>query len=714
MPSPSKKIPSAAGKKRKQVVSKSANDGSGPPKKKHRYECSADGCTNRAINGKGGVCMRHGAKVKRCSSEGCTKYVVNGGVCFRHGAKTKRCSIDGCTNQAQNGGVCIRHGAKVKVYVYLCSKEGCTNHVINGGVCMRHGAKVKRCSSEGCTNIVVQGGVCMRHGAKVKRCNYEGCTKYALKGGVCMKHGAKLKRCNYEGCKKYAQKRGVCIRHGAKVTRKLCSVDGCKKHAHFVAAPNPQGNLLCRDVQGGCNQNNVLTVSDNEEEGEQKKISPIADRKRKAKVQEGEGGRTEAIVDGDNWGDDGHNESDFGGEDNGDEISEEGKQSQVVPEEITAIANGVDKEQELLILTSKLEDANIKVVNLIEQLSRTSAELGRISAELDAVKSRSKSEHEQLQSQLNNVEAEIKEKSVTIAQLEEQLEVEKATKLSWMAWWQAKLWGTEAQLETKVDAVAKLKAELDKVKAERDKMEVQRQSQLSESNNKVVALMKQLKEMSSELEDARSQSEAMAELETELAAEKEKKAEIDAQLMKVTKARLVEKVAKDAATAKLGEVTKEFEEAESFWNSRREVKKIFTMLNDTKSLLKAKSDDLLQLNREFGELTEQNESLQSQLDEQRAGENVDKVKEEELTDGEAMISRLKKRRTGRVAVGVDEAAVNLITGLEVTKREVELEEAREKIEELSAQIEELRGRKGFKVKWSSRVSSDTRDSLQNV
>ena len=88
MPSPTKKIPSAAGKKRKQVDIKSANDGSGPPKKKHRYECSADGCTNRAINGKGGVCMRHGAKVK-----------------------VKRCSVEGCTNQSKRAGVCQRHSA---------------------------------------------------------------------------------------------------------------------------------------------------------------------------------------------------------------------------------------------------------------------------------------------------------------------------------------------------------------------------------------------------------------------------------------------------------------------------------------------------------------------------------------------------------------------------------------------------------------------------
>jgi hypothetical protein len=38
-----------------------------------------------------------------CSAEGCTNIVVRGGVCIRHGAKVepKRCSSEGWTNQAQ-------------------------------------------------------------------------------------------------------------------------------------------------------------------------------------------------------------------------------------------------------------------------------------------------------------------------------------------------------------------------------------------------------------------------------------------------------------------------------------------------------------------------------------------------------------------------------------------------------------------------------------
>ena len=84
--------------------------------------------------------MKHGAKVKLCSSDGCTNQVIKGGVCVKHGAKKelKRCSSDGCTNQAQKGGVCIKHGAK---YIRKqCSSEECTNQVVKKGVCWRHGA----------------------------------------------------------------------------------------------------------------------------------------------------------------------------------------------------------------------------------------------------------------------------------------------------------------------------------------------------------------------------------------------------------------------------------------------------------------------------------------------------------------------------------------------------------------------------------------------
>ena len=38
--------------------------------------------------------MKHGAKVKACSHEGCTNYVQQGGVCIKHGVPVKNCIHD--------------------------------------------------------------------------------------------------------------------------------------------------------------------------------------------------------------------------------------------------------------------------------------------------------------------------------------------------------------------------------------------------------------------------------------------------------------------------------------------------------------------------------------------------------------------------------------------------------------------------------------------
>ena len=51
-------------------------------RKLYRCQCSTDGCTSTAYQG--GVCKRHGAKIKRCNSKGCTNQIVKGGVCHRH------------------------------------------------------------------------------------------------------------------------------------------------------------------------------------------------------------------------------------------------------------------------------------------------------------------------------------------------------------------------------------------------------------------------------------------------------------------------------------------------------------------------------------------------------------------------------------------------------------------------------------------------------
>jgi hypothetical protein len=113
---------------------------------------------------------------------------MKAGVCITHGAKVKRCIFEGCTKYAQKGGVCITHGAKKHK---RCSSQGCNNYVVKGGVCVTHGAKTKRCSHEGCTNQALKGGICVTHGARKKRCSFKECTNQVQKGGVCRRHGSK-------------------------------------------------------------------------------------------------------------------------------------------------------------------------------------------------------------------------------------------------------------------------------------------------------------------------------------------------------------------------------------------------------------------------------------------------------------------------------------------------------------------------------------------
>mmetsp|Transcript_32162 Transcript_32162/g.48574 ORF Transcript_32162/g.48574 Transcript_32162/m.48574 type:complete len:104 (-) Transcript_32162:330-641(-) len=73
------------------------------------------------------------------------------------GAKLKRCSSEGCTNRALRR---VKHGAKFAKK--KCSIEGCSSYAMKGGVCMKHGAKRKQCCSEECTNMAMKGGACVR------------------------------------------------------------------------------------------------------------------------------------------------------------------------------------------------------------------------------------------------------------------------------------------------------------------------------------------------------------------------------------------------------------------------------------------------------------------------------------------------------------------------------------------------------------------------
>lgn len=253
-------------RKRQVANSVGDNDNDQPPKKKKKYgrKCTIEGCT-KLIQSKG-VCIQHGAKLKRCNAEGCPNRAVKGGVCKRHGAVVvrKKCSIADCVNLAVKGGICHRHGAARTTGTATVMKEdGDSGDIdINPKIISKKTPKDKKkkkkgrkanedsslmcqpvtpanplrkqvkpttatkqsynrkiCKIEGCNTQAKQGGLCVRHGAKWKscKCTFPNCTKYAQRGGVCIEHGAVFvrKRCSVEGCMNGVKKRGLCRRHGA-------------------------------------------------------------------------------------------------------------------------------------------------------------------------------------------------------------------------------------------------------------------------------------------------------------------------------------------------------------------------------------------------------------------------------------------------------------------------------------------------------------------
>ena len=81
---------------------------------------------------------------KCCTVDGCPD---KGKLCSEHGKLMRTCRIPDCNNFPQGGvwgeGLCVRHGAKVK----RCNHEGCDNQVVRGGFCNRHSKDLSRNSS---------------------------------------------------------------------------------------------------------------------------------------------------------------------------------------------------------------------------------------------------------------------------------------------------------------------------------------------------------------------------------------------------------------------------------------------------------------------------------------------------------------------------------------------------------------------------------------
>ena len=50
--------------------------------KNDKYICKIDGCENNVVQN--GICISHGASVKKCKFENCEKHVQKNGLCHRH------------------------------------------------------------------------------------------------------------------------------------------------------------------------------------------------------------------------------------------------------------------------------------------------------------------------------------------------------------------------------------------------------------------------------------------------------------------------------------------------------------------------------------------------------------------------------------------------------------------------------------------------------
>jgi hypothetical protein len=177
------------------------------------------GCTCGVV--KGVRCTRHTKKGKKCTNRSTV-----GGVCIKHGAKVKRCSHDGCNNIAQKRGLCRRHGAasergvegQEKTTREKCSLLLCTSAAVEGGMCLRHRALSSLDNKDDSTSPKEAECAVSKSGRKVKLCKFTGCANRSIQGGVCFRHGAKAHRMRCtggEGCKNYVVRGGLCIKHGA-------------------------------------------------------------------------------------------------------------------------------------------------------------------------------------------------------------------------------------------------------------------------------------------------------------------------------------------------------------------------------------------------------------------------------------------------------------------------------------------------------------------
>ena len=537
---------------------------------------------------KGGVCYRHGAKVeaKRCSVDDCANIAVKGGVCIRHGAKVKLCSVKECKVKAQKGGVCVKHGANGD----RCKFEGCTLKGDFSGFCITH--LVPR-PNQNYYNLQIQQQQLQQQQQQISRMGLTSTMSslgyrhppqqqqnYYYNNSLLNSNGV-ISRCNFEGCNIVAIHGGFCFAHCA---------SSVAPHAH---ADSQRG---C--VQGGGNQNApTVIIIDAKEAGEKKQEGLITSRKQKEGV--AEQSKTPLSSDTDT------------GEYCPNEFEQDGRGHRCAVED----GQSHDSDKSLAAGVANLKDDNEQDTSDMRPQRRIRREgnlkddeeqgASNVAPTQGGDEGRTGDAMEEGDSWCGDGQNEYSCEGVDNGDVNSE-----EGKQSYVL--PEEIIAT-ANGDEKEHELLRLTSELEEPNTNNMVNETSEELKVVESRSESEHEQNQLlrARLTGAEGEIKKKSDVIAELEEELETEKAKKTEMDTQLMTTATSRLEERVAKDAANAKVEEMTKKFE---------------------------AESKAVAELKKDVAALLELNASLRNQLERQSKGSEV---KEEELTDDEDFTARLK-------------------------------------------------------------------------
>eukprot|EP00985_Skeletonema_marinoi_P022485 scaffold14389_cov151-Skeletonema_marinoi.AAC.2 len=191
---------------------------------------SSEGCPNQAK--RGGVCVRHGAKKKLCSSEGsvkdaqiwlCKEECAIGMEQVASDAAVKDAQIIYLMEECALDMGQRSSDAAAKDAPIMPSMEECALSMgQQGRDATVRGVQTLPSKEECALGMGLRRNYAAAKDAQTKprdKCMHEECTNLAKKGGVCIRHGAKVKLCSSDGCTGPAKKRGLCRRHWANTNR---------------------------------------------------------------------------------------------------------------------------------------------------------------------------------------------------------------------------------------------------------------------------------------------------------------------------------------------------------------------------------------------------------------------------------------------------------------------------------------------------------------